>query len=267
MTRTNNETTANALVSLLKRAGEAQNPNGEYITEQDEAVILNHLRFAETLFPDSGLMLCPVSHSMTRYFSANFEAILGYTQQELMQWSVADFLALVHPEDLLPVHQCLDYIRRQMPYDPSIHRFNTTYRMRTTRSGYVVVKDEKMAVKTINNHYLQLILLSRAPDEEKFHHVQLDIFKKIKGIFYKIDTYNPQQDKIITPRQSDIASLIVKGFTNQEIADKLNVSVYTVKNHKQLLFKKVKVRNSIQLANYFKNLTPRKRVVPDAGLK
>jgi DNA-binding NarL/FixJ family response regulator len=44
--------------------------------------------------------------------------------------------------------------------------------------------------------------------------------------------------------------LIMKGFSNQEIADQLSVSVYTVKNHKQMLFRKANVKSSIELANY-----------------
>jgi DNA-binding NarL/FixJ family response regulator len=87
--------------------------------------------------------------------------------------------------------------------------------------------------------------------EEKFYGVKLDIFRLGKNGFVKSYTYNPKQaTTIITPRQNDIARLIVKGFSNQEIADQLSVSVYTVKNHKQMLFRKANVKSSIELANY-----------------
>ena len=77
------------------------------------------------------------------------------------------------------------------------------------------------------------------------------IFKQVKGKFIKSYTYNPKQkEKNITPRQNDIARLILKGFSNQEIADYLSVSVFTVKNHKKLLFRKVNAKNSMDFANY-----------------
>jgi DNA-binding NarL/FixJ family response regulator len=80
-----------------------------------------------------------------------------------------------------------------------------------------------------------LMLFSNVSSEAKFYHVTLDVFKHMKGRFIKAYTYNPKQkEKEITPRQNDIAKLILKGFTNQQIADQLSVSVYTVKNHKQI---------------------------------
>ena len=113
------------------------------------------------------------------------------------------------------------------------------------------IRNEQVAIKMQNNCYLFLMLYNNDTNSEKFFHVKLDIYQKIKGDFRKIDTYNPQQqEREITPRQNDIVKLIVKGFTNQEIAEQLGVSIYTIKNHKKTLFKKVNVKNSIELANY-----------------
>ena len=98
---------------------------------------------------------------------------------------------------------------------------------------------------------MYLLLFTNTSDEEKYYHVTLDIFKQVKGKYIKSYSYNPKQkEKIITPRQQDIARLILKGFSNQEIADYLSVSVFTVKNHKKLLFRKVNAKNSMDFANY-----------------
>jgi DNA-binding NarL/FixJ family response regulator len=70
-----------------------------------------------------------------------------------------------------------------------------------------------------------------------------------------MQTFIPRQSSsTFTPRQKDIANLISKGFTNMEIARKLGVSIFTVKNHKSLLFKKAKVKNSIELASITREL-------------
>ena len=50
--------------------------------------------------------------------------------------------------------------------------------------------------------------------------------------------------------QNEIIKLILKGFSTQEIADRLNVSVNTIKNHKQVLFRKVNVKSSVELINF-----------------
>ena len=113
------------------------------------------------------------------------------------------------------------------------------------------IQDEKLAIKTASNSYLFLLLFSNISDDEKYYHVALDIFRERNGKFIKTCTYNPKQNQQdITPRQQDIARLILKGFSNQEIADYLSVSVFTVKNHKKLLFKKVNAKNSVDFANY-----------------
>jgi len=137
--------------------------------------------------------------------------------------------------------------------DPEAHRFAIQLRLRSSHGEYKHIKFENVAIKVSETSYIHLVLFSDISAEEKFHHIKLDVFKSMNDTFIKIYTYNPQQkDRDITPRQHDIAKLVIKGFTNQEIADQLGVSVYTVKNHKQMLFKKVNVRSSMELANYVK---------------
>lgn len=55
----------------------------------------------------------------------------------------------------------------------------------------------------------------------------------------------------ITRREKEIISLIQAGMTNQEIADKLHISVATVKDHNHNIFKKCGTRNRLELAKLF----------------
>ncbi len=56
----------------------------------------------------------------------------------------------------------------------------------------------------------------------------------------------------ITVREKQIVQLIQAGKTNQEIADQLFISVATVKDHNNNLFRKCGVRNRVELANLFR---------------
>ena len=56
----------------------------------------------------------------------------------------------------------------------------------------------------------------------------------------------------ITDREKQIVLLIQTGKTNQEIADELFISVATVKDHNNNLFRKCGVRNRVELANVFR---------------
>lgn len=66
----------------------------------------------------------------------------------------------------------------------------------------------------------------------------------------------PKENKIkydniyLTDREKDVLKLIVKEFTNQEIADKLFISVRTVDAHRRNLLQKIGARNAAGLAIY-----------------
>jgi len=57
----------------------------------------------------------------------------------------------------------------------------------------------------------------------------------------------------ITPRESEVIQLILKGRTNKEIGEELFISLPTVKTHVSRIFEKLKVRNRLELSNCFKS--------------
>jgi DNA-binding CsgD family transcriptional regulator len=244
-------TTEKFFSKLSSKQKNHKNQFAIYRTEDDKEMIIQNLRFAELVFPKNGLTLCPVSHPGFSHFSENCEYVLGHDHQKLSSMYISDFFSLVHPEDLPAVKKSFGYIKNLEPFDPAIHRFSIYFRMKDQFDKYRYIKHDRLAIKTESSTYLYVMLFDNISDVEKFHHVKLEIYKKNNGSYVKINTYIPnQQERKLTPRQNDIARLIIRGFTNQEIADHLNVSIYTIKNHKQTLFKKAKVRNSIELANF-----------------
>jgi len=55
----------------------------------------------------------------------------------------------------------------------------------------------------------------------------------------------------ISKREIEVIDLICEGHTNQEIADKLFISIETVKDHNSRIFQKTDVKNRTQLAKLF----------------
>lgn len=53
----------------------------------------------------------------------------------------------------------------------------------------------------------------------------------------------------ITPREREIVELICRGKRNKEIADELFISLQTVKDHNYRIYKKLGVKNRVQLVN------------------
>ena len=52
----------------------------------------------------------------------------------------------------------------------------------------------------------------------------------------------------LTAREHEVAQLVASGYTNQEIGDRLSISLQTVKNHLQSIFRKLAIANRVELA-------------------
>lgn len=61
----------------------------------------------------------------------------------------------------------------------------------------------------------------------------------------------------ISPREADIIAEICNGLSNQEIADKLFISLQTVKDHTSRIYSKTNVRNRMQLMTMVRGLDDR----------
>lgn len=58
-------------------------------------------------------------------------------------------------------------------------------------------------------------------------------------------------EKPLTPRETEVAALVIRGHTNAEIAGKLSISVSTVKSHVRHVLHKLNLENRRALAQKF----------------
>ena len=68
---------------------------------------------------------------------------------------------------------------------------------------------------------------------------------------------------ILTPRESEILSLITSGRTNREIGTALAITEGTVKGHLQRIYRKLRVENRAQAAALHRKLETRVRPPAD----
>jgi DNA-binding CsgD family transcriptional regulator len=66
----------------------------------------------------------------------------------------------------------------------------------------------------------------------------------------------------LTRRQRHLALLIAAGCSNAEIAERLQISEQTVKNHLTTIYEKTGVRNRLQLAVYVHAQRRKRRSTP-----
>ena len=64
----------------------------------------------------------------------------------------------------------------------------------------------------------------------------------------------------LTRREYEVTRLVARGRSNRQVADRLQISEQTVKNHIQSIFRKLGVDNRVELAIYFSRQQSRLRV-------
>jgi DNA-binding CsgD family transcriptional regulator len=238
----------NALQFVTSKAISQPYPTFQIDEEEDE--LLSTMSFVEKMYPDRAIIVCQRSTTPSiQYVSANCKTVLGLEASSMMKMTLSDFLDLIHPDDVKDVDQCYSFINSIEPYNPAAYRFELFYRLKHKGGHYIHLCEVKMAIENNKGRFIFLNSLQDLSAEAKFHDVRLNIYHCIQGNYRKINTYNPRRKPgVFTPRQNEIATLIGKGLSNEEIAKRLHVSISTVKNHKNRLFKKASVKTSIELA-------------------
>lgn len=65
-----------------------------------------------------------------------------------------------------------------------------------------------------------------------------------------LDSDSAKLPSVLTVREKEIVRLIVLGYANKEIADKLSISVKTVENHKTNIMQKLELQSKHELIQY-----------------
>lgn len=52
---------------------------------------------------------------------------------------------------------------------------------------------------------------------------------------------------LLSPKQLEVTTYLVHGYTNKEVARCLNISHRTIEDHRKAVFDKLKVSNSVEL--------------------
>jgi DNA-binding NarL/FixJ family response regulator len=89
--------------------------------------------------------------------------------------------------------------------------------------------------------YLHSLVNDEAPMPREVAHRILNEFNPVSS---------PIQRSVLTTREQEILTLVAKGLSNKEIALKLTISEYTVKNHLKNIMQKLYLSNRVQLTRY-----------------
>ena len=208
----------------------------------------------EQLFPGWVVLQCSDDGRSHRFISGNGAALFGFSEEELDCKSLDSFTELIHPDDLEPykrIRQKIEvFASTSKPADMPLYRFVMQYRVRRGTGTYFYLYDEKQVYMNGRGSMEVLSLFRDISADKPFMRVQLDIFRVNELGYRKLSTYAPlQTDHTLTSREVEIIDLIKAGFSSKEIADRLFISINTVRNHRSNLFRKTNARNMVDLLN------------------
>ena len=66
----------------------------------------------------------------------------------------------------------------------------------------------------------------------------------VENINYKL--FTPGKDNMLTKRELEVLELLIQGYSNTEISDKLMITKHTTKAHVASIFEKLEVNNRVQ---------------------
>ena len=166
------------------------------------------------------------------YVNQKFCNILGYSKKELLGMSLVN---IVYKDD---IHIVIDKINRcfRGVHDELKVGFRAIRRdqnvIYVNLSGNVVtMKGKKSLVGTLTKQ-----------EEDQ---------PELNGEYEEIlDNQTTSSKQDITSREKDVLKFICDGMSNQEIGEKLSISVRTVEGHRNRLLKKTGCKNSAELAIY-----------------
>jgi len=191
-----------------------------------------------------------------KYMNANVERILGLDSETT---KFEDIIARIHPDDIQFVSQAeealLKYIYENIGGD-KVMQYKTSYcfRLMTADGQYELFQHQAIVLSTDKNGGFAKSLnihtnISHFTTNNNYKVTLLGLFGDNNFIQLNILPTIPTltSSSLFSKRETEVIRLVADGLKNLEIADKLFISLYTVKNHKKNILQKASVKSSSEL--------------------
>jgi DNA-binding CsgD family transcriptional regulator len=145
----------------------------------------------------------------------------------------------------------IDYFETVSTFD--LPNFRISFNHRYINGKGVVsqfLHEGTLALDSNNEPVLNMKVFSEIGDIKNDDSIVLTIFKYSEEIGYEKvfnNVYVNKQDSVLTSRELEIIRHCHKGLSSKMIADKLSLSIHTVKNHKRNIMEKTMTHNITEL--------------------
>jgi PAS domain S-box-containing protein len=194
------------------------------------------------------------------YMSNSIKNILGYNAEEVIKTGPDFFFRIIHPDDLNELMNNTFKKMLEFYYSSPIDerkKIRCTYDYRVKRSDgkFVRLLQQTLIVETDNNGYplVDIGIISDITEYKKENKINLSLSKYDQESGFTspgTEVSSIIKKDRISERELEILNLLMKGNSSKNIANKLNISVNTVRNHRQNLMGKTKTKNIAELISF-----------------
>lgn len=195
----------------------------------------------------------------------NSEQVIGQSRDNFLLGGLPASLRNLHAEDfklfsekLFP--EILNFFANIPAQDYNEYRITYNYRYRRRDDSYLHLQQHTVFTD-FNQYHLparSFSIISDISACKKDHSLHLIVTKLKEGndeiVFNK--KFNIEKPELLTSREKEILRLTMRGYTGKEIADKLFISLNTVRNHKSNMMEKTGTLNMASLIDYMLNNEP-----------
>ncbi|MCT1523753.1 LuxR C-terminal-related transcriptional regulator [Sphingobacterium hotanense] len=209
---------------------------------------------------DSYFFILDCENTKILSFSEDFSRVLGY---DTNSFTMEDFIAIIHPDDLptfishekLALKFCLNTPLEKQTRFKIVH----DYRIRKKSGSYIRVMQQTVAYE-LNDVCVLKTLIQHIDITTIKTSLECDLhFIDIKGLE---SVYHVKEENVLTPapsfqltkREIEILQLLDQAYKSEQIAEKLFISIHTVRTHRKNLLNKTECDNTIDLLKKVKAL-------------
>ena len=189
------------------------------------------------------------------FASDNFSTFFGYNPAWIKTiQKQGDLLEeRIHPDDRA---QLIDYQIEHGNFIYSLpagernnYRQIFQYRILSSKGQYINVVSRQQVMECDRNHKAWMILgvMEISPDQTSFESVHRTVVNRFTGQIAFPAPISPAMP--LTPREIEVLRLVGRGLLSKEISDRLNISIFTVNNHRKNILTKLRVNNAIEAIN------------------
>jgi DNA-binding CsgD family transcriptional regulator len=225
--------------------------------EEIKKYIRSAVFFEELLqFNKTGIFVIEYRTWSYLFCSSNLKEITGYDAADALKYGPTFTLSHVHTDDLAVQEKAhrmsVEIFNKLHPDEKGKYKFAFTFKHNNPDGREITILQTSIFLKW-DERGRPLVKLILASD--------ISAYKENRDVVFFVSRLNPdgknelllqknltsRADCVLSSREIGIVELIAAGHSNKTIAERLGISVHTVKNHRKTILKKLGCKNSAQV--------------------